>query len=146
MKVAATLLSLAGAVAATTIAEINGNKFLSPLQGQNVTAVEGLVLAKGPNGVWIRSTVPDDDDLTSEALLTEKHKLTSLSKHSLPATERYSYVFDGNAQQLDHMLISPSLVNDKAKLEHIHVSSWRRFADVVSDHDPAVGRLNVCGC
>ncbi|KAF3358687.1 hypothetical protein VD0004_g3005 [Verticillium dahliae] len=79
-------------------------------------------------------------------LLTEKHKLTSLSKHSLPATERYSYVFDGNAQQLDHMLISPSLVNDKAKLEHIHVSSWRRFADVVSDHDPAVGRLNVCGC
>ncbi|KAG7125368.1 hypothetical protein HYQ45_018978 [Verticillium longisporum] len=68
MKVAATLLSLAGAVAATTIAEINGNKFLSPLQGQNVTAVEGLVLAKGPNGVWIRSTVPDDDDLTSEAV------------------------------------------------------------------------------
>ncbi|CRK33806.1 hypothetical protein BN1708_006169 [Verticillium longisporum] len=68
MKVSATLLSLAGAVAATTIAEINGNKFLSPLQGQNVTAVEGLVLAKGPNGVWIRSTVPDDDDLTSEAV------------------------------------------------------------------------------
>ncbi|KAM0331632.1 hypothetical protein ACHAQA_003311 [Verticillium albo-atrum] len=79
-------------------------------------------------------------------LLSEKHKMTSLSKHSLPATERYSYVFDGNAQQLDHMFVSPSLVNEKAKLEHLHVSSWLRYADIVSDHDPLIAQLNVCGC
>lgn len=69
MKTVGALLSAAAvAVSATTIAEINGNRFTSPLEGQNVTEVEGLVLAKGPNGIWLRSTEPDDDDLTSEAI------------------------------------------------------------------------------
>ncbi|TDZ25438.1 hypothetical protein Cob_v001740 [Colletotrichum orbiculare MAFF 240422] len=68
MKIPSLLLSAAGAVSALTIAEINGNKFLSPYQDQSVTNVTGLVLAKGPNGVWIRSTQPDDDDTTSEAV------------------------------------------------------------------------------
>ncbi|KAK0640682.1 Endonuclease/exonuclease/phosphatase-like protein [Cercophora newfieldiana] len=54
--------------AALTIAEINGNKFLSPYSGQTVTNVTGLLVAKGPNGVWIRSTTPDDDPTTSEAI------------------------------------------------------------------------------
>jgi hypothetical protein len=33
---------------ALTISEINGYKYLSPYAGQNVTAVKGLVTAKGP--------------------------------------------------------------------------------------------------
>ncbi|KAH6618314.1 Endonuclease/exonuclease/phosphatase-like protein [Chaetomium sp. MPI-SDFR-AT-0129] len=61
----ASLQSLAQAV---TIAEINGNKFLSPYSGKAVTGISGLVIAKGPNGIWIRSTTPDDDDATSEAV------------------------------------------------------------------------------
>ena len=60
--------SLQSLAAALTIAEINGNKFLSPLSGQSVTDVTGLLIAKGPNGIWIRSTTPDDDDATSEAI------------------------------------------------------------------------------
>lgn len=56
---------LAGAV---TIAEINGDAFLSPLAGQSVTNVTGLVTAKGPNGIWLRSTTPDDNELTSESI------------------------------------------------------------------------------
>ncbi|KAK5658035.1 hypothetical protein OQA88_2590 [Cercophora sp. LCS_1] len=54
--------------AALTIAEINGNKFLSPFNGQTVKNVTGLLLAKGPNGIWIRSTTPDKDAATSEAI------------------------------------------------------------------------------
>ena len=68
MKVTATLLSAFGVASAATIAEINGNRFNTPLNGTTVTDVEGLVLAKGPNGIWIRSTTPDDDDRTSEAV------------------------------------------------------------------------------
>ncbi|KAF6819354.1 endonuclease exonuclease phosphatase family protein [Colletotrichum sojae] len=68
MKIPAFILSAAGAVSALTIAEINGNRFLSPYKDQSVTNVTGLVLAKGPSGVWIRSTTPDDDDATSEAV------------------------------------------------------------------------------
>jgi hypothetical protein len=61
-------LGAAGVAAAITISEINGNKFISPLNGTSVTGVEGLVIAKGPNGIWLRSTTPDDDDATSEAI------------------------------------------------------------------------------
>jgi predicted extracellular nuclease len=68
MRVAGLLLCAAGAASAVTIAEINGNKFISPLSGQNVTGVSGLVLAKGPNGIWIRSTTPDNDKATSEGI------------------------------------------------------------------------------
>lgn len=53
---------------AETIAQINGNKFLSPYQNKDVTNVTGLVTAKGPNGFWLRSTTPDSDPTTSESI------------------------------------------------------------------------------
>src|SRR4051794_17929583 len=68
MKVPAAILSAVGLASAATIAEINGNRFNTPLNGTTVTDVEGLVTAKGPNGIWLRSTQPDDDDRTSEGI------------------------------------------------------------------------------
>lgn len=53
---------------AQSIAEINGNKFVSPLKDQAVKNVTGVVLAKGPNGIWLRSNRPDNDPSTSEAV------------------------------------------------------------------------------
>ncbi|KAH0278064.1 DNase I-like protein, partial [Aureobasidium melanogenum] len=55
-------------VSAETISEINGNRYLSPYNGTNVTNVDGLVTAKGPSGIWIRSNTPDKDDRTSESV------------------------------------------------------------------------------
>ncbi|KAK5752306.1 hypothetical protein LTS12_017607 [Elasticomyces elasticus] len=65
---AALSASLISSASAVTIAQINGNRYLSPYQGQRVTDVRGLVTAKGPNGFWIRSTTPDSDDRTSESI------------------------------------------------------------------------------
>jgi predicted extracellular nuclease len=56
------------ASAQVSIAEINGNRFLSSYQGQNVVGLRGLVTAKGPNGFWLRSTSPDNDARTSESI------------------------------------------------------------------------------
>lgn len=53
---------------AITISEINGNRYLSPFQNQNVNNVTGVVTAKGPDGFWIRSTIPDTDPRTSESI------------------------------------------------------------------------------
>ena len=53
---------------AQSIAEINGIRFLSPYRNQVVNNVTGLVTATGPDGFWLRSTEPDDDDLTSESI------------------------------------------------------------------------------
>jgi endonuclease/exonuclease/phosphatase family metal-dependent hydrolase len=57
--------------------------------------------------------------------------------------ERYTYLFDMNAQQLDHMFISPSLTS-KAKYEHVHLTTWVSYDEQVSDHDPSVARMDVC--
>ena len=63
-----------------------------------------------------------------------------------PADQRYSYVFDGTAQTLDHMLISDSLLAQVAAFMHVRGNAdspeiWRSDADRperISDHDPAL--------
>jgi predicted extracellular nuclease len=57
--------------------------------------------------------------------------------------ERYTYLFDMNAQQLDHMFVSDSVAK-KIKYEHLHLNTWPEFAAQVSDHDPSVARVDVC--
>lgn len=58
----------AASVSAQTIAEINGHRFLSPYAGQNVTNVTGVVTAKGPSGIWLRSLVPTPDERVSDGI------------------------------------------------------------------------------
>ncbi|KAL1795973.1 hypothetical protein ACET3X_006197 [Alternaria dauci] len=58
--------------------------------------------------------------------------------------ERYTYLFDMNAQELDHMFVSPSLAKSRSEFEHLHLNTWPEFDAQVSDHDPSVARLDVC--
>ena len=62
--------------------------------------------------------------------------------NELDANERYSFIFQGNSQQLDHILVSDSLTNS-ADLDLVHVNT--EFAETdsrASDHDPVLARLN----
>lgn len=59
---------------------------------------------------------------------------------TLPAAERYTYVFEGNSQALDHILVSPALAA-RTEYDVVHVNS--EFADQSSDHEPEVARLNL---
>ncbi|KAG4418919.1 hypothetical protein IFR04_007955 [Cadophora malorum] len=71
-------------------------------------------------------------------------KLLDLDDVTLtPSTERYTYMYDMNCQELDHMFVSPALILGAA-FEHVHVNTWSSLADQKSDHDPSVARLNVC--
>lgn len=59
--------------------------------------------------------------------------------------ERYTYLFDMNAQELDHMFVSPALAKkSRAEFEHVHVNTWPDYNSQISDHDPSVARLDVC--
>ena len=69
-----------------------------------------------------------------------------------PAAERYSYVFEGNIQTLDHALVNDTaLANTEARLYHARVNSdfaADNAADPTvpvrtSDHDPLVAELRV---
>jgi len=61
---------------------------------------------------------------------------------TLPASERYSYVFDGNSQVLDHIMVTPALSGAAfAGFDVVHVNA--EFAQQTSDHDPAVARFTL---
>jgi uncharacterized protein len=59
----------------------------------------------------------------------------------LVPSERYSYVFEGNSQALDHILASPALLLPLPEYDSVHVNS--EFHDQQSDHDPQVARFKV---
>ncbi|MFI9615894.1 endonuclease/exonuclease/phosphatase family protein [Streptomyces sp. NPDC052023] len=59
---------------------------------------------------------------------------------SLPRSERYSYVYQGNSQTLDQILISPSIRRScDFTYDSVHINA--EFHDQISDHDPQVLRF-----
>ena len=55
----------------------------------------------------------------------------------LPSQERYSYLFDGNAQQIDNILVSHNLLPVATNYDAVHLNS--QFGDTrPTDHDPQV--------
>jgi uncharacterized protein len=68
--------------------------------------------------------------------LTDGNALRTLID-TLPVEERYSYVFEGNSQVLDHILTSPFILRPDYDVVHINAE----FADQASDHDPQVVRF-----
>jgi hypothetical protein len=58
----------------------------------------------------------------------------------LPENERYDYVFDGNSQDLDHIMVSESLVG-QSTFDVLRINA--EFADQTSDHDPLIARLAI---
>ena len=60
----------------------------------------------------------------------------------LPRRQRYSYIFQGNGQVLDHILVSPALLRrGRPDFEPVHINT--EFADQVSDHDPPIVRFSL---
>ena len=64
--------------------------------------------------------------------------LVNLAVELLDPSERYTYQFLGNLQQLDHLLTSPGLLTG-AQYDLVHINA--QFATRASDHDPHVARL-----
>jgi hypothetical protein len=73
------------------------------------------------------SVLKGSGDLTLHALV-----------ETLPLNERYSYIFEGNSQALDHILVSRSLFASST-YDVVHVNS--EFPDQASDHDPQIVRV-----
>ncbi|AUG76478.1 endonuclease [Kitasatospora sp. MMS16-BH015] len=57
--------------------------------------------------------------------------------NDLYPSQRYTYVYQGNSQVLDHTLVSPALTN--VQYDVVHVNS--EFAVQASDHDPQIVRV-----
>lgn len=59
----------------------------------------------------------------------------------LPEAERYSYIYEGNSQTLDHILVDHKLAK-RAKLDIVHINAdFMEAHGRVSDHDPLLAQL-----
>jgi predicted extracellular nuclease len=56
---------------------------------------------------------------------------------TLPVNERYTYVFDGISEVLDHILVTPRVRGVQYQVVHVNAE----YAGQASDHDPQVVRL-----
>ncbi|KAF3889093.1 MULTISPECIES: endonuclease/exonuclease/phosphatase family protein [Nostocales] len=60
---------------------------------------------------------------------------------TISANERYTYNFQGNAQVLDHILVSQNLFKKLKGYDVVHINS--EFVAQDSDHDPSVAQFNL---
>ena len=110
---------------------------------QQATLVKNFVksiLAIDPNANVVVAGDLNDFEFSNPVSILESAGLTSLIE-TLPANERYTYNFEGNAQTLDHVLVSNSLLSKLDGYDVVHINS--EFADQDSDHDPSLARFNL---
>ena len=63
----------------------------------------------------------------------------------VPPVERYTFAFEQNTEELDHIFVSKAIAGRGVEVEHVHVNNWQaKVGDRGSDHDPSVARLKVC--
>jgi len=82
-------------------------------------------------------------DFVSPVLeLEENADLFNLTKR-LPENERYTFIFQGNAQSLDHILVSSNLIiNAETQIVHIN-PEFGDDDEIGSDHEPVVALLDL---
>jgi predicted extracellular nuclease len=109
-------------------------------QAQLVHDFAAHVLDADPNArVIVLGDLNDFEFSSALATLEGSPSILDDSIANLPQDERYSYVFEGNSQTLDHVVTSHSASSELRGFDVVHVNA--EFADQTSDHDPLVARV-----
>jgi uncharacterized protein len=128
-----------------------------PLEGHRQPPVEVTLAQRLQQATYVNSFVTNIENLDKNAAIVVlgdlndfefSDTLTTLKSGgalvdtilSLPENERYTYVYEGNSEVLDHITLSPALANFAAAvLDVVHTNS--DFANQTSDHEPDIVRL-----
>lgn len=105
----------------------------------------GQILAINPNADIVVAGDLNDFEFSNPLNILKNVGLKAMIE-TLPANERYSYVFGGNSQVIDHILVSNHLLgNAGAQYDVVHVNSEYSTLDPLrtSDHEPGVVRLTL---
>ncbi len=105
------------------------------------TFVKSLLTADKNAKAVVLGDLNDFEFSQTVTTLTDGKVLTPLIT-TLPAAERYTYVYDGNSQTLDHTLTTPAITAFDYDVVHINAE----FSDQASDHDPQIVRIDVNRC
>lgn len=95
-----------------------------------------------PNTRVIVAGDMNDDPWSNTISLLEGNTLTDLARQ-LPETERYSYILDGNAIQLDYILVSDAAAGGKDTFAIVHLNSQLDYVKQTSDHDAVIAGINL---
>jgi predicted extracellular nuclease/uncharacterized protein YjiK/2',3'-cyclic-nucleotide 2'-phosphodiesterase (5'-nucleotidase family) len=98
------------------------------------------ILAIDPKANIVVAGDLNDFEFSNPLNILKAAGLTPLTE-TLPANERYTYNFQGNAQTLDHLLVSNNLLAKLDGIDVVHINS--EFADQDSDHDPSIAQFNL---
>ncbi|ARV62863.1 hypothetical protein BZZ01_05410 [Nostocales cyanobacterium HT-58-2] len=98
------------------------------------------ILATDPNANVVVAGDLNDFEFSNPVNNLESVGLTNLVE-TLSPEERYTYVFEGNSQVLDHILVSQNLRTNLDGFDVVHINSEFTVQD--SDHDPVVARFNL---
>ncbi|ACB53280.1 unknown [Crocosphaera subtropica ATCC 51142] len=129
---------------------IIGNHFVSQRGGNDdkrrkqATVVGNFVKALLSEDSKANVIVAGDlnDVIDSEPItILERSGLTNLSK-LLPPSDRYTYEFNNNLQQLDYILVSDNLfTTGKSQFDIVHVNVNQPSNLALSDHDVVLGQF-----
>ncbi len=108
-------------------------------QAETVAAFVRQILDADPEaGVVVLGDFNDFEN-TQPLWALEAAGLVDLVRNA-PAEERYTFVYLGNSQVLDQVMVSHSLA-EAAEIDIVHVNADFPAAERASDHDPIVVRL-----
>ncbi len=82
-----------------------------------------------------------NDFVESEPLKALKGTILSNLIETVPASDRFTFKFQGRKQVLDHILVSPNLRKADSEIDIVHINI--DFSDKASDHDPLVSRFTI---
>ncbi|MFF8988721.1 endonuclease/exonuclease/phosphatase family protein [Streptomyces sp. NPDC014983] len=108
-------------------------------QAQEVNAFVKDILKVQKNAEVLALGDMNDFEFSGTAKILEGDGELWSAIKSLPASERYTYDYQGNSQVLDQILISPAVRRDDFAYDSVHINS--EFNDQISDHDPQVLRF-----
>src|SRR5204862_3423888 len=109
-------------------------------QAQIVHDFVASILADDPNANVVVDGDLNDFEWSDTVSILKSGVLHDLMD-TLPENERYSYVFEGNSQTLDHILTDDALFARPLTYDVVHVNS--EFAAQASDHDPSVVKITL---
>ncbi|MEM6582386.1 MAG: hypothetical protein AAF699_13995, partial [Pseudomonadota bacterium] len=121
---------------------VNGSLDERQLQSGAVQAYVSGLLAADPESAVVVLGDFNEFEFISPVTGLESIGLSNLT-NSLADNERYSFIFQGNSQSLDHILVSDALVED-AEFDIVHTNT--EFAETsmrASDHDPLIVALSL---
>lgn len=93
-----------------------------------------------PNAKIIVMGDLNDFQFSTPLTILENAGLNTLIE-TLPANEQYTYNYQGNAQAIDHIMASDTLMSSLTGFDVVHINS--EFQVQVSDHDPLVARFLI---